>query len=134
MTSRSLAHVLVLDPDPSIRALLVAVLRRCALQVTASSDALEAADALRFGGYAAVIVSSDTPELDALLREFRHAPPPQRPKIILTTTPNAARYAPDADAILLKPFHLAELQATVAAYCSARAQWPDIQTVSDSES
>ena len=134
MTYPSPTRVLVLDPDPSIRALLVAVLRRCALQVTASSDALDVADALRFGQYAAVILSSDMPDVDAWLRELRRVPAAQRPKVIFTTTPSAALHAPEADAVLLKPFHLTELQATVAACCSARAQWPDVETLSDSES
>lgn len=118
MNSPGQAHVLVLDPDHSIRALLVAVLRRSGLRVTACGTEEGAAEeCVRRARYAAVILSADMPRLDTLLHELRLPPRDQGPRVILTTTAHATAHATDADAVLWKPFDLAELQAAIAACC-----------------
>lgn len=112
-------HVLVLDPDPSSRVLLTAVLRRSGLRVTACNDEREAArHCLRRGRYALVILSSDMPAFASLLEELHAAAADERPKAIVATTSEVALPPLAADVVLLKPFHLNELYAAIAACCS----------------
>lgn len=111
-------HVLVLDPDPSTRVLLTAVLRRSSLRVTACDDEREAArHCVRRGRYALVILSSDMPAFASLLEELNAAAAAERPKIIITTTSEVALPPLRADVVLLKPVHLNELFAAIAACC-----------------
>lgn len=116
MDASAPAHVLVLDPDPSIRALLVAVLRRSSMRVTACGDDRDGADRLLRGRYAAVIISADMPRVDTLLDQLRLRS--DRPKIIVTTTPHVLPLAMHADVVLWKPFLLEHLQSAIAACCT----------------
>lgn len=112
-------QVLVLDPDPSSRVLLTAVLRRSGLRVTACNDEREAArHCLRRGRYALVILSSDMPAFASLLEELHATATDERPKIMVVTTSDVALPALRADAVLLKPVHLNDLYAAIAACCS----------------
>lgn len=109
--------VLVIDPDPSIRALLTAVLERRSAHVTCAGDR-EAALALSRGCvFSAVIVEPRMRDGDLLLRELCAAPPARRPKIIVATTDAASveRFKRDGvDVVLCKPFAVDELAAAVA--------------------
>jgi DNA-binding response OmpR family regulator len=114
MDSPSRLPLLVLDPDPSIRTLLTAVLQRNGFAVTACGIGDEAAAHCRHGRYAAVILSTDMPRYDGLLTELYTPLSPPRPKIIVAATSETARPISQADAVLMKPFHLAELYDTIA--------------------
>lgn len=112
-------HVLVLDPDPSSRVLLTAVLQRSGLRVTACDDEREAArHCLRRSRYALVILSSDMPAFASLLEELNAADAAERPKVIIVTTAEIALPPMRADVVLLKPVHLNELYAAIAVCCS----------------
>lgn len=106
-------HVLVLDPDRSVRVLLTAILRHNGLHVTTcDGEPGAAAQCFRRGPYAAVILASDMPGYGALLDEIS-APDPQRPKIIVAATREQKPPDGDGDLVLMKPFHFSELQAAV---------------------
>jgi DNA-binding response OmpR family regulator len=114
-------QVLVLDPDPSIRVLLRAMLQRSGLHVTACGSGNDAAArCLHRSHYTLVILSSDMPRFDALLAEICRPPSAERPKLIIATTPEMTPPAVEADLFLIKPFQLAELDEAVAACCDVR--------------
>ncbi|HEX8255977.1 MAG TPA: response regulator [Thermoanaerobaculia bacterium] len=112
-------HVLVIDPDPSARVLLTAVLRRTGLRVTAcDSDADAGEHCLRRSRYAVVILSTDMPSFDALLAEIAAPPEWQRPNIIVATTTESDLSMPHADVVLMKPFYMTDLYAAIAKCCT----------------
>lgn len=112
------SRVLVVEPDTAIRTLLVAVIRRIGLRVTAIGTPAEtAAESARLNGYAAIILSNDMPRLDRFFRELRRHPDRVRPRIILLTTARSTPYDADADVILAKPFHLDELHSAIVKFC-----------------
>jgi DNA-binding response OmpR family regulator len=115
-------RILIIDPDPSIRALLTALLRRSGIETDSAGDHDTALQQLASAEYAAVILEPRMPRGDALLRAVHAAKQGEKPGIIIATTPDtvgtAAREVNGlVQAVLLKPFHLDELYATVAAQC-----------------
>lgn len=114
-------RALVVDSDPAVRALLNAVLRRSDIDAECVADGMEALDALRTGGYRVLILDLRMPGADALLREL--AVRASKPRVILATTAtelprSLAGYG--VEAVLLKPFDIEELAATIHA-CSRTA-------------
>ncbi|HVG23179.1 MAG TPA: response regulator [Thermoanaerobaculia bacterium] len=117
------AAVLVIDPDPSIRTLIVALLRRNGYVAESAGDTDEALRLRRVGRHAAVILDPRVLGGDALLRALRSAGDDDAasPNLIVVTTPEQAQtpYAgrPGVHAVLFKPFHLNDLAAAVAECC-----------------
>ena len=109
-------EVLVIDPDPSIRALLRAVLERGAAHVTCAGDREAALACSRTRAFAAVILEPHMRDGDLLLRELCASPPTRRPKIIVATTDAASieRFRHDGvDVVLTKPFAVEEVVGAV---------------------
>jgi DNA-binding response OmpR family regulator len=115
--------ILVIDPDPAIRTLLVALLRRGGIDTDCAGDHDSALERLAAQHYAAVILEPRMPRGDALLRALRAAPSDAKPSIIIATTPDTmsgvTAQRDGVEAVLLKPFHLDELYAAVAEQCAA---------------
>lgn len=119
MESPSRRDALVIDPDPSIRALIAAVLRRRGVPTDTAADRDSALHRVRGHHYGAVVLDPRMPGGDALLRELYSAAPDGKPNIIIATAPDAfsralARYA-GVEAVLSKPFDLDDLSSAVAA-------------------
>lgn len=116
-------EVLVLEPDPAARILLVAIVKHRKLRPVACGSTREAAfHCLERERYATVILDADMPRADALLRGLTDPPGAGRPKIILATPPNTPKpdYA-DVDFIVTKPFQVEEIDAALAACCPRNA-------------
>jgi DNA-binding NtrC family response regulator len=115
--------ILVIDPDPPIRALIVALLRRHGYAAEAAASPEEALRLHRDGKHAAVILDPRVDGGDALI----HALQPSgdgngssRNLIVVTTPePSHATYAayPGVHAVLFKPFLLNDLADAVATCC-----------------
>jgi len=116
-------EVLVLEPDPAVRILLVAIVKHRRLHPVACGNAREAAshcvDRDRFG---TVILDADMPRADALLRGLTNPPGGERPKIILASALSNPHieYA-DVDFVVTKPFQIDEIHAALAACCPCDA-------------
>ena len=115
-------RILIVDPDPSIRALLVAVLRRTGIETESVPNREAALDMAAVHQYTAVIVEPRMPGGDVLLGElYAFAGDGQPPNIIVATTPDAKSAAlarrPGVRAVLIKPFEIETLCATVEAIC-----------------
>lgn len=116
--------VLVIDPDPSIRALILAVLRRKGYVAEAAANADQALQLHRDGTHAAFIVEPRIHGGDALLDALQTASggdDAPGPNLIVVTTPepSQATYTgrPGVHAVLFKPFFLNDLAEAVAACC-----------------
>jgi DNA-binding response OmpR family regulator len=109
------SDVLVLDPDPAIRAVLAAILRRRGLLVTACGTEREARErGLRGGPYAVVMISSNMPEFEKLLEEIAAGDARERPIVIVANSIETPLDGQPADLSLTKPFHFAELDAAIS--------------------
>ena len=107
-------RVLVIDPDPSIRALLAAVVRRHGFEADTTGDQAEARQRARSCEYTAVILEPRMRGGDALLRDL-----PRDKVIVATTSAGIAAQRAGVAAVLRKPFLLAELSAAIDV-CAAR--------------
>jgi DNA-binding response OmpR family regulator len=104
-------RVLVIDPDPSIRALLAAVAHRRGL---AADTAANREEALRYASsehYAAVILEPRMISGDTLLHELSCCN-----NVIVATT--SAAQPPGVTAVLRKPFDLDALTSALTACCA----------------
>lgn len=100
-------RVLVIDPDPSVRALLVAVARRQGLEADSAGDTDAALEHARARAYAAVILEPRIYGGELLLRELAGR------NVIVTTTASDPVPQPGVTAVLRKPFLLEELTSAI---------------------
>jgi two-component system, NtrC family, response regulator AtoC len=105
-------NVLVVDPDSSIRALLVALLRREGFDADAADNAEEALDLRQRSQHATVVleprIRGGEELLDALAADGK-------PNVIIMTAMDGSKPAyPGARAVLFKPFLLEEMAAVLA--------------------
>ena len=115
--------ILVIDPDPAFRVLILALLRREGYLAEGTDDPNDALRLHQSAPYTAVVMDPRIRAGDKLLCAL-HAPEdaetPRR-NVIVVTAPDGAkeRYAghPRVHAVLFKPFFLSELAAAVAACC-----------------
>jgi CheY-like chemotaxis protein len=120
--------ILVIDPDPSICALILALLRREGYAAEAAASPDEAILLHREGRYAAVIVDPRIQGGDSLLHALQLAGDGGGPtrKVIVVTTPENSQptYAghPGVHAVLHKPFFLTDLTEAVATCCATTYQ------------
>jgi DNA-binding NtrC family response regulator len=115
--------ILVFDPDPAIRALVMALLRREGYAAEATVSADEALRLHRHARHAAVILDPHVDGGDALLHALQTAgsgDAPNRNLIVMTTSEHSRTTYdghPGVHAVLIKPFFLNELARAVAACC-----------------
>lgn len=100
-------RLLVIDPDPSVRALLVAVARRQGLEADSAGDTDAALEHARAHDYAAVIVEPHIEGGEALLRALAGC------NVIVATTASDPAPRPGVTAVLRKPFLLDELTSAI---------------------
>jgi DNA-binding NtrC family response regulator len=114
MTSR----VLVVDPDPAVRALLVALMRREGYLTDAVGDPEEALELRRTMHPDVVVVEPRNLGGERLLEELHDGVA----NLVVVTTPEGRsapyRYSRGVHAVLFKPFRIDELAAAVASCCS----------------
>ena len=110
--------VLVVDPDPSVRMLLVTLMRRAGYQTDAAEDRDEALALHRTRPHDAVIVEPRGLGGAALLEQLDDG----ASNLIVVTTPEGPstpyRDARGVRTVLLKPFRIDDLAAAVASCCS----------------
>jgi CheY-like chemotaxis protein len=123
MTQNNGTRVLVLDPDPSVRALLVALLHREGYAADAAANPDEALHLRRAVHHEAVIVEPRSFGGPAVLDALRDAVPgiPVNLIVVITAEPTASLYEKRTGvrAVLRKPFFLDELVGAVASCCEA---------------
>jgi DNA-binding NtrC family response regulator len=123
MTAAGPNAVLVIDPDPSTRALIVALLRREGYVAVAAASPDEALRLHRDRRHAAVILDPRVHDGDALLHALQSADDGAAPssKLIVVTTRehSTAIYdgRPGVHTVLFKPFVLNDLAEAVASCC-----------------
>jgi DNA-binding NtrC family response regulator len=119
--TKSDRSVLVIDPDPAVRALLLAVVRRQGFLAEGTDDADDALRRCRTGRHAAVIVDPRILGGVSLLNALDGASP-DGTNLIVVTTPDAFE-APynhgHVREVLFKPFHIDDLAAAVARCCGS---------------
>ena len=118
MPNQKRQTILVVDPDPAIRSLIRALLRRDGFLSDEADSADAALDLQPASNHAAVVVEPRMAGGDALLQALISH---DTANVIIMTTSTAlqARYAaaPGVRAALLKPFVIDELSAIVASCC-----------------
>ncbi len=113
------ARILLVDDDPDIRAVIVAMLAAVDLVVTAKESAEDALVAIQTEAFDLLVLDWNLPkmsglELCRLLRRDKHIPLP-----VLFLTANASSrdmidaFAGGADDYMVKPFHAPELSARI---------------------
>ena len=107
-------RVLVIDPDPAIRALLAAVVRRDGFDSDSAATAEEARWHTRDAQYDAVILEPRMRGGEALLHELPAG------KVIVASS-SAAYGACEVAAVLRKPFLIDELALALEACCATHA-------------
>ena len=114
-------RVLVVEPDPAIRALIVAVLRRRGHIADTAGTADEALELQRTFHPAAVVVEPRIVGGPALLDELGRADGEAHPAVIVVTMPDgrepSCAEVPPVRAVLHKPFRIDELADAVLACC-----------------
>jgi len=117
----SIPRVLVVDDDKDIRQLLEDRLRARGYQVETETDGLRALDAVHSGRFSGLILDIGLPSLDGMevLKQIRQKN--QQLPIIMVTASGAKESAVraiglGAQAYLLKPFDVEELQHVVESY------------------
>jgi DNA-binding response OmpR family regulator len=111
-------RILVVEPDSSIRALIVAVLKRDGYEAEIAGTSDEALRLGRARRHTAIILEPRMREGDRLLDALRSVAHDGQSNVILVTTPDgeSPHAVPDGVRnILLKPFLIEELAAAVAA-------------------
>lgn len=117
-------RVLVVEPDSSIRALIVALLRREGYEPETAETPDEALRLGRTRRHAAIILEPRIRKGDTLLDALRSVARDGQSNVILVTTPDGAdspNVVPEGVwNVLLKPFRIEELAAAVSACCNGR--------------
>lgn len=125
MSASSRNTILVIDPDPSVRVLILALLRREGYRADAADNADDALRLRETCRHDAVVVDPHVDAGDSLLHALQtgtdggtHAR-----NVIVVTTPDDSEetYAgrPGVRAVLYKPLFLNDLAAAVAACCNS---------------
>lgn len=115
--------VLVIDPDPATRALILALLRREGYVAVAAAGPDEALRVHRDRRHAAVILDPRVDDGEALLNALQTADDDATPSsnlIVVTTreqSPATYHRHPGVHAVLFKPFVLNDLAEAVASCC-----------------
>jgi DNA-binding NtrC family response regulator len=123
MNTPDRSPILVIDPDPSTRALILALLRRRGYAAEAAAGPDEALRLHQHGRHAAVILDPRVHGGDALFQALQTDGGGDAPSrnVIVVTTPeySQATYAgrPGVHAVLFKPFFLKDLVDAVTACC-----------------
>jgi CheY-like chemotaxis protein len=121
MNARKSHRVLVVEPDPAIRALIVAVLRRHGHSLDAAGTAEQALELQRSLRPAAVVVEPRISGGEALLDALASVDGGPHPAVIVVTTQDGRDpWLPSAfpvRAVLHKPFRIEELAEAVTACC-----------------
>jgi CheY-like chemotaxis protein len=121
MDHPNLHRVLVVDPDPAIRALIVALLRREGYLTEASPDSQDALERGRSGRHLAVILEPRMPGGEKLLDDLHTASRDGKPNLIVVTSADGKnmpyRDGRGVRTVLLKPFNIEELADAVAKCC-----------------
>ena len=116
-------RILVVEPDSSIRALIVALLRRDGYEAETAETPDEALRLGRTRRHAAIILEPRIGEGDGLLDALQSVAGDGRPNVIVVTTPDGSdspHVLPHGVRnVLLKPFQIEELAAAVSACCDA---------------
>jgi DNA-binding response OmpR family regulator len=107
-------RVLVIDPDPSVRALLAAVARRRGFDADTAASREEALQRTRMRTYDAITLEPRMAGGEALLREL-----PARNLIVATTATHGMPKG--VTAVLRKPFLIDELSSLIDGYWPASA-------------
>ena len=114
-------RVLVIDPDPAIRALLVAILHREGYAADAAQDPEQALRLRRSVRHAAVIVEPRLLGGPALLEELADAAPGAAKNFIVVTSPDRGGSIYEGKAgvwkVLMKPFVIDDLTEALASCC-----------------
>ena len=115
--------ILVIDPDPAFRVLILALLQREGYLAEGTDDADDALRLHQSAPYTAVVMDPRIRAGDELLCALHAADGAATPSrnVIVVTAPDSPkeRYAghPRVHTVLFKPFFLSELAAAVAACC-----------------
>ena len=119
MPTQKNQRILVVDPDPAIRSLVAALLRRDGYLSDEADSADAALDLRRAANHAAVVVEPRMVDGETLLSTLT-THDPANVIIMTTSTGLQARYAgtPGVRAALLKPFVIDDLSAVVASCCN----------------
>jgi DNA-binding response OmpR family regulator len=119
METQAGRSILIVDPDPSVRALLVAFARRSGFAAESAEDRESALEWLDAQSWTAFIVEPQMFNGDSVLRDI-HTTAGRR-NIIIATRPGpsaiAAARRPGVHTVVTKPFRLEELYATLTACC-----------------
>ena len=111
-------RVLVVEDDRALRALLVEFLRCEGHDVRAADDGRTALHAVAQWSPDVIMLDRHMPSMDGeeFARIYRALPPPHAPIVLLTgyVQPEAAGERVGAAAVVVKPFDLDDLLATVA--------------------
>src|SRR5580658_4221527 len=106
-----MAHVLVVDDSPAIRKIARRILENMRFQTSEAADGRQALAACSFSMPDAIFVDSNMPVLDGyeFLKELRHMPGGEKPKIIFCTSEHdvsqiARAMQAGADDFIMKPF------------------------------
>lgn len=123
MESSNRGRILVVDPDPALRSLMIALLRREGYLAEAAADEDEALRLGRTRQHAAVVVEPRMDGGDTLIDALHAVTGDGKPNVIVVTTPDGhepSRYlrVPGVRAVLLKPFRLEDLTTAVASCCN----------------
>ena len=114
-------RILVVDPDPSICTLIVALLKRDGYEPDATHDAEEALTLGASRQYAAMILEPRIRGGEALLDAMQSGVDGEGSNIIIVTSADGVTepsQRPGVRAVLWKPFVIEELSAAVAASCA----------------
>jgi DNA-binding response OmpR family regulator len=114
-------RVLVVEPDPAIRALIVAVLRRRGHSPDTAETVEEALELQRSFRPVAVVVEPRIAGGKALIDALAKTDGGTHPAVIVVTTPDSRDtplcHAPSVRAVLHKPFRIEELAEAVTTCC-----------------
>lgn len=114
-------RILIIEDDPAIRSLLVAILRRESLEVDAAIDGIDALDKIRRTRYRVLLVDLMMPRMNGIDFIAAYSALPSCDAVVIVTTAfdgNAVRrLAPDlasrVHAIIHKPFDMLCLAAVI---------------------
>jgi CheY-like chemotaxis protein len=109
--------ILLVDDDESIRQFITLALTGEGYEVATAADGRQALEAAAADAPALILLDMRMPVMDgwAFAAAYRKTPPPHAPIVVLTAARDAEGYARevDANAVLAKPFELAELSRLV---------------------
>jgi CheY-like chemotaxis protein len=119
-TSWPAGHVLVVEDEADLRAIVATVLVEEGYQVTLARDGAEAVERLRRDRPDVILLDLRLPRLDgaSVLAAYRAMPGPHAPVIAFSALPDAAEAAEDLGVsdVLPKPFRVADLIRLVAGH------------------